>query len=201
MARLAGVNTTDIPDAIALACRRMHRADVGDLHNGGRYLNALLHAEDVLGIPVDEEYIDRLAGVMFDAYSGAVPLPASRPRESTAPHPHIFDPHNTREGLHGLYALARYRSSGRALEVAEAAIAAVLDYWDPDGDWDGERLAAAGMELGYAQTYIRGAARAIGPLVKLYRATGSAAALELAMILKEKAITDFFTSEGQSRSV
>ena len=69
MARLANVNTTDIAAAVTLACRRMHRAEVTDLHNGGRYLNALLHAGDLLGVEVDEGYVDRLAAVVFDAYS------------------------------------------------------------------------------------------------------------------------------------
>tara|TARA_Y100000588_G_C13973444_1_gene804015 strand:- start:713 stop:862 length:150 start_codon:yes stop_codon:yes gene_type:complete len=49
MPRPANVNTTDISAAITLACRRMHRAEVTNLYNGDRYLNALLHAEEVLG--------------------------------------------------------------------------------------------------------------------------------------------------------
>ncbi len=198
MARLANVNTTDIASAVTLACRRMHRAEVTDLHNGGRYLNALLHAEDLLGVEVDEEYVDRLAVVMFDAYSASLPLPASRPRGDTSPTPSLFDPHNTREGLHGLYALVRYRGSARALELAEASIAAVFEYWDADSGWDGERmLREHGMELGFADTCIRGAARAIGPLVKLYRASGSAPALDLAIALKEKAVAQFYTEDGE----
>ena len=197
MPRLANVNTTDIAAAITLACRRMHRAEVTDLHNGGRYLNALLHAEELLGVEVDEEYVDRLAAVMFDACSASLPLPSGRPRGDTSPTPSLFDPHNTREGLHGLYALVRYRSSARALELAEASIAAVFEYWDADSGWDGERmLREHGMELGFADTYIRGAARAIGPLVKLYQASGSAPALDLAIALKEKAVAQFYTEEG-----
>ena len=133
--------------------------------------------------------LNRLAGVVFDAYSSSLPLPASRPRGGTSPTPSLFDPHNTREGLHGLYALVRYRGSARALELAEASIAAVFEYWNADSGWDGERmLREHGMELGFADTCIRGAARAIGPLVKLYRASGSAPALDLAIALKEKAV-------------
>ena len=191
MAKLDNVNTTDIAAAIRLACRRMHRADLGDLHNGGRYLNALLHAEAVLGVELDEAYVERLSAVVFDACGGSLPLPA-RSRE-----PYLFDPHDTREGLHGLFALARYRNSARAIEVAEGCIAAVFEYWDPQTGWDEARLQREhGMEVGFANTYIRGGARAIGPLVKLYRATGSVPALHLAIALKEKAIAEFYTEEG-----
>ncbi len=197
MARLDEVNTTDIADAVRLACRRMHRADVTDVHNGGRYLNALLHAEQVLGLPTDEAYVDRLADVMFDAYSASLRLPASRPRGDTSPTPSLFDPHNLREGFHGLYALAAHRASGRALELAEASIAAVFEYWDPQTGWDEQRMQQEhGLAAGYANTFIRGAARAIGPLVKLFVATGCGAALRLAVALKEKAITEFFTESG-----
>ena len=38
--------------------------------------------------------------------------------------------------------------------------------------------------------------RAIGPLVKYYRATGSGPALELAIVLKEKAVADYFLADG-----
>ena len=41
-----------------------------------------------------------------------------------------------------------------------------------------------------------GVARTIGPLVKYYRSTGHAAALELALLLKEKAIGRYFTEDG-----
>ena len=45
-------------------------------------------------------------------------------------------------------------------------------------------------------SFIVGLARAIGPLVKYYRATGYAPALELAVVLKEKAISSFFIDDG-----
>ena len=44
-------------------------------------------------------------------------------------------------------------------------------------------------------TFISGVARTIGPLVKYYRSTGHAAALELALRLKEKAIGYLFVAE------
>ena len=195
MARLANVNTTDIADAIRLGCRRMHRVNADDLHNGGRYLNALLHAEEILGVSLDEDYVTRMADGVLETYGGPVPLPA-RQRQRDGSLVDLFDPHNTREGFHGLYALARYRQSSRALKTADACIQAVFEFWTLERGWDEAQLNQRGVELGFANTYIRGAARAIGPLVKLYRATGLEQALELAIVLKEKAIAEFFTEEG-----
>ena len=42
----------------------------------------------------------------------------------------------------------------------------------------------------------KGPARAIGPLVKLYQATGYQPALELAAVLKDKAVREFFLDDG-----
>ena len=39
--------------------------------------------------------------------------------------------HNLREGFHALYALAAYRDSERARELAEASIQVIFDYWAP----------------------------------------------------------------------
>lgn len=47
-----------------------------------------------------------------------------------------------------------------------------------------------------AKEFISGIARSIGPLVKYYRATGHGPALELAIVLKEKAIGQYYTEEG-----
>jgi hypothetical protein len=44
--------------------------------------------------------------------------------------------------------------------------------------------------------FVTGLARAIGPLVKYYEATGYGPALDLAIVLKEKTINEVFTEEG-----
>jgi hypothetical protein len=46
-------------------------------------------------------------------------------------------------------------------------------------------------------TFISGLARAIGPLVKYYRTTGHGPALELAVLLKDKAVAEFFADDGR----
>ncbi len=226
MAKLSNVNTTDIRAAIELGCRTMcnvFNADDNDIpfmassvrpvaqlsftsscseaHIPGRHLNALLNAEDVAGISIDEQCIEKHARAAFFSYKGPVPLPLNRD-EIGGPLVN-FIPHNCREGFHALYALVKYRDSARARELVEASIAAIFEYWSPDSGWDVGRLTdQMGLNVGQWGTecdsaeFITGLARSIGPLVKLYRATGYGPALQLAILLKEKAIAEVFTEQG-----
>jgi hypothetical protein len=218
--RVKDVNTTSIRDAVSLGCRTMSnvfnrddhdipfftsevwpKAELGfykyhsEAHVPGRHLNALLNAEDALGIRVDETVIDKHAQAAFFSYSGPVPFPLNR--RTIGGKLEIFHPHNLREGFHALYALVKYRKSERARELAEQSIAAIQKYWKPDAGWDRNYLAnTLGLEVVDAP-FILGIARALGPLVKYYRATQYKPALELATILKEKAVTEYFTTSGE----
>lgn len=221
MSKLRNVNTTDIPGAICLACQTMgnvFNADDNDVpffrsvvwpearlsfseayseaHVPGRHLNALLTAEAVLGVPIPEEVIDKHARAAFLSYSGPVALPLNR---TAVDGPRIrFLPHNVREGFHALYALTRYRQSEQAQQLAEQSIAAINRYWDPDRGWDLQTLE---NDLGlivveWDAPFVSGLARAIGPLVKYHRATGSPAALDLATRLKDTLLVQGFTPDG-----
>jgi len=223
MTKLNNINSRDILDAIKLGCRTMCNvfdADDNNIprlrahirpevrlggayesHIPGRHLNALLNAEDAAGIKVNGLCIENHARAAFFSYGGPVPLPLHRDggwyrRQRNQP-PLKLRTHNIREGFHALYALAKYRNSDRAQELAEVSIATIFEYWDPDGDWDYERLGREhGLKFDLDKTFIVGLARSIGPLVKYYRATGYGPALELAIVLKEKTINEFFTAEG-----
>lgn len=217
--QLNNVNTTDVRDAIRLGCQTMcsvFNADdnhipffgsrvrpaaelsfswaYSEAHVPGRHLNALLNAENVAGIMLDEDCIDHHAQAAFFSYGGSVPLPLNRARVDG---PLVnFLPHNVREGFHALYALAHFRQSARAYEMVEASIDAILNWWDPVKGWDYGYLEG---ELGLTvqrSTFIVGLARTIGPLVKLYQATSCASALELAIVLAQKATKDFFHADG-----
>jgi hypothetical protein len=191
MGKLRDVNTTSILKAIRLGCRTMCTDfNVGPeeqaiAHLPGRFLNALLNAEDAAGVRVLEERIQRYAEAAFASYSGPVALPLDR--DGPGGPVCSFWPHNVREGLHALHALARYRDCARARDLAEACIADVSTYWSPEAGWRCEALAARGVreQAGpeWATLFIPGIARAIGPLVKYYRATGYGPALELAVVL------------------
>ena len=214
---LADVNTTDICAAIRLGCRTMcsvFNADDDNIpffssqvwpaaklsfspmhsesHVPGRHLNALLNAEDALGICVDEGCIENHARAAFLSYSGVLPLPLNRDRIG-GPLRH-FSPHNIREGFHALYALARFRCSAQAMELAERSIRAIQERWHPQKGWDTAFLEDK-VEF-HPSTFIAGLARAIGPLVKLHRHTGCAGALDLALELADKATNEFFLPSG-----
>ena len=216
--QLADVNCTDILDAIRLGCRTMCnvfnadddyipffasrvRPDAclefnwahSEAHVPGRHLNALLTAEAVAGVSVDEEAISRHARAAIFSYSGPVPMPLNRDVPG-GPLIH-FVSHNLREGFHALYALACFRSSARARELAEASIDAIFRYWKPDDGWDMKSLRALGLAAGES-TFMTGIARAIGPLVKYYRATSYGPALDLALLLTEKVVAEYFGPGG-----
>jgi hypothetical protein len=218
--KVSNVNTTDIESAIKLGCRTMSNvfnADDNDIpffssevipnprlsfssvhsesHVPGRHLNALLNAEDAAGVSISEEAVEKHATAAFFSYSGPVPLPMNRDRVDGPIE--NFNDHNVREGMHALYALVKYRNSDRAREVAESSIEFILDAWDPVNGWDREGIAKAhGIRWTRQTTFITGVGRAIGPLVKYFRATGSGKALQLASVLAEKATSEFFLPDG-----
>ena len=216
MAKLNDVNTRDIADAIRVGCRAMcnlFNADDNDIpffsviarpaaeismsmesHVPGRHLNALLNAEDAVGVEVDEECIAKHARAAFFSYGGPAALPLGRTGDGDTPT--MLSPHDVREGFHALYALVKYRGSEPARELAEASIGLILDYW-ASGDLDYGRLERDyGLSFRHARTLISGLARSIGPLVKYYRATGYGRALELAILLKERVVNEFFLEDG-----
>lgn len=167
----------------------------GESHVPGRHLNALLNAEDVLGLKLDESAVERLAATAYYSYSGAIPLPLNR-EEINGPLVN-FAPHNLREGMHALVALVQFRDSEAARVLAEKSIAAVLDLWSPDGSWDVARLRALGLNYQDNQDFVQGEGRMIGPLVKYYRLTQSAAALDLSLKMKEVAVGRYFLPDGR----
>ena len=228
MAKLKDINTTDIRDAIRLGCQAMSNvfnADDNDIpffgayvcpvppalawsdfhaesHVPGRHLNALLAAESVAGIEIDEQAVEKHTRAAFLTYSGAAPLPLNRETPSGAPIRLIS--HNVREGFHALHALVRYRGCHRARELAESSIDTILKRWDPDDGWDGDYLEKeCGLKIwGTIENTYRdgniliGLGRSVGPLVKYFRTTGFGPALELALRLKDKMLQDCFWEDG-----
>lgn len=232
MSRLADINTTDIADAIRMGCEVMGRVfnpedenrphfacqlwpetrfgffwPHSDGHVPGRHLNALLNGEDALGLRIDDDVIDNHARAAFFSMEGPIPLPLTR--SSYEGPVENFNPHNMREGFHALHALAAFRDSEPALDLAKRAIAFTFDHWSADDGWDwayieGEcgvinadkRMLKDFGTMVDSPTFITGLGRAIGPLVKLYRTTGHGRALELAVVLKDKAVGEFFLPDG-----
>lgn len=217
MVKMNDVNTTDIAGAIRLGCRMMGRVfneDDCDMpffrviakpkafigvsmedHIPGRHLNALLNSEDAIGMDVDEDSIEKHARAAFFSYQGPLALPFGRIEQKGSPI--RFNPHNVREGFHALYALVKFRDSDLARNIAEASVSAMFEYWHPETDWDYPRMMREyELTIQKSHTFISGVARAIGPIVKYYRATGYGPALELAIMLKEKALDGFYNEIG-----
>ena len=220
MAKVKQVNSTDIADAIKLGCGTMcsvFNADDNNVpffsscawpdaslsfsayhseaHVPGRHLNGLLNAEDALGISVDPGAIDNHAKAAFMSYGGPLALPLNR--AEIGGDLANFCPHNVREGFHALYALVKYRQSERAEDIAEKSIACILDLWDPGKGWDRDFIEKQHrLEFQQCMSLVHGLGRALGPLVKYYRATGSAGALHLATVLKDELVKGFFSADG-----
>jgi len=221
MTRLKQVNTDDIADAIRLGCRTMCRvfnADDHDIpffgsqvwpqpelsfnsyhseaHVPGRHLNALLSAEHVLGLRLDEACIDKHARAAFYSFSGPIALPLNR--ETLGGPLKVFLPHNIREGLHALYALLRFRQSEQAEQLLASSVDAIDSFWDAERGWDRHELEEElGLKLVEIEApFISGVARAIGPLVKIFRTNGFIPALSLALRLKDQALRDHFLPSG-----
>ena len=219
MPKLQNINTTSIRDAIRLGCRTMQNvfnSDDDDIpffessvlpdailsfdplfseaHVPGRHLNALLNAEHVAGVTIDESAVQKHRSAAFFSFSGPLPLPLNRQRVGG---PLVnFTATNLREGLHALYALVRFRDDSEARELAERYIATVMKLWQPDEGWDLDRLRNAGLDPVECQGSLHGEARMLGPLVKFYGATGWSPALQLALLLKEKLINEFYLEDG-----
>jgi hypothetical protein len=218
--RLTDVNATDISGAIRMGCRTMQsifnaddnnlpfmlarvRPDallgfsptVSDAHVPGRHLNALLNAEDAVGVALDETAIEKHRRAAFLSFDGPLPLPMNRTSRGG---PRInFAAHNLREGLHALYALVKYRHDQQAQQIAEACIAAIFRLWTPKRGWDEAQLAKYGINhVDRNENFVRTLPRMLGPLVKYYRATGYDPALELAVILKDKLLAEHFPEDG-----
>jgi len=207
MAQLGEINTTDIRDAIKLGCRTMCSVfnsvdnDIpsfgctvwpeaglsfspahSEAHVPGRHLNALLNTQETTSVKIEESCISKHAQAAFFSYSGALPVPLNRDKIGG---PLInFIPHNIREGFHALYVLVRYRNLRRARELAEESMQWIIDHWDPELGWDEQSIMDTLPETNpewLRGNFVSGLARALGPLVKYYRATGCGHALKLAL--------------------
>jgi hypothetical protein len=219
MTRVADVNTTDVAAAISLGCRTMQNvfnadddyvpffgstvrprsvlsfsAHHSEAHVPGRHLNALLSAESAIGVRLDEDAVQKHRRAAMLSYSGVTPLPLNR---AGIGGPLVnFCPHNLREGFHALYALTRFRQDDEARELAARSINAINGLWDPESGWNTAELERLGIQYQACQGHIHGEARMLGPLVKHYRTTRYTPALELALVVKEKLVREFFLADG-----
>lgn len=220
MTKILNVNTSDIHTAIKLGCHTMSnvfnandnevpffgsevipnpKLSFSNIHSEshvpGRHLNALLTAENVLDIDIDQSAVEKHEAAAALSYSGHLVFPLNRENQNEKPINLIE--HNFREGFHALYALARYRNSEWAMEKIQQSIKDINKLWDPTQGWDKKTIKQHyKLRFPREHTFITGLARSIGPLVKIFRATGERSALDLAKLLASKVVEEFFQSNG-----
>ncbi|MCC7357945.1 MAG: hypothetical protein IT317_00610 [Anaerolineales bacterium] len=219
MPKLANVNTTDLRAAIELGCRTMQHtfnaednyhshfnavvhpyaelsfsSALSDCHVPGRHLNALLAAEAAAGVRVDPAAVAHLRNTLYLSFSGPLCLPLNRLEQSGPVR--VFSAHNLREAMHACYALVRFRGDAETRWLAERFIAEINRVWSPENGWDLAAFVAHDLIYQPVQGAVNGEARMIGPLVKYVRATGSPAALDLALRLKEVCLERHFWADG-----
>ena len=217
------VNTTDLQLAIREGCNPMqqlfdpghdnlpyfsnyasgpdprvgHSASYSMAHVPGRWLNALLNAEDVVGVEVNEKSVGNLARWTYKAFDHPMRLSQSLDLETFKPIA-ASDLHNLRETTHALYALVKYRDDQKALKLAKRQIETINRFYNFEtGEWNEEAFnCETGRETNCGASFPRHFGRYIGPLVKLYKACGMEEALIQAIRLKDFAFENVLNEEG-----
>ncbi|MCQ6559447.1 hypothetical protein [Paenibacillus mendelii] len=221
------VNTTNLALAIAQGCHPMqqqfdpqhnrlpyfgnimsgpepgnsHFTNYSISHVPGRWLNALLNAEEVLGLTLNETVIEELACCTYKAFSHPMNMPQFVDVDTSQPIP-TSDLHNLREATHALYALIKYRNDEQALDIAKRFIHTVSAYFNfSNGEWEEARFhedtgGSTTFTCGQLRTFPISFGRFIGPLVKLYKACGLEDALVLAIRLKDYAFEHVINEQG-----
>ncbi|MEG0494357.1 MAG: hypothetical protein RR696_14275, partial [Clostridia bacterium] len=182
-----------------------HHSSFSMAHIPGRWLNALLNAENVLQQPANESAINKLQAWVYRSLELTdMGFPACIDIKTLAPIRET-DLHNLREVMHALYSLVAYRHDLHAYDLALKLIQQVNLYFDDQTCsfrtqafetenhaklqcWNGTHL--------YASPFPVTMGRYIGPLVKFYRATGEASALEQAIKLKNCCFEHVLNSQG-----
>lgn len=179
-----------------------HHTSFSMSHIPGRWLGALLNAEDVLGEKVDEAAVANLRHWLVRSLDNRMGLPACLNLSSFEAIP-VSDLHNLREVMHGLSALCLFRGDEECTQLGDRLIATVDRYLDFEtGDWDEERFyAERGGRTFYSayevvapfgidrrawmhgQYFPRTFGRYLGAVVHFYIATGSQTALTQALRL------------------
>lgn len=191
-------------------CHNFHHPTFSAAHIPGRWLAALLHAEEVTGISADSEAVENLRKwAFFSLEKHPIGFPACLDLEKMEFTDHT-DLHNLREIMHALFALVNWRKDDRARQLALGVIRALNRYFDFEtGKFDEEKYA---RETGARAMYSCCApsegllfpvhfGRYIGPLVKFWRASGEPEALEQAIRLKDACFRHILSENGDYDAV
>lgn len=191
-------------------CHNFHHPTFSAAHIPGRWLNALLHAEEVTCIPVSDEAVENLRKWAFAALEKhPIGFPACMDFDKME-FIGATDLHNLREIMHALFALVKWRGDDHARELALGVIRSLNRYFDFEtAKFDEE---AYFRETGARVMYSCCApsegllfpihfGRYIGPLVKFWRVSGEPEALEQAIRLKDTCFRHILLEDGDYDAV
>lgn len=170
----------------------LHSVEIGIPHVVGRCLLGGRQAEEAAGIefPVDAQAI--LARYLRQSFDNEDHLNSY----VDAAGDRYIEFHNIREGLWGLWAMIR-RGDAWAGEAATAAIATLDALTDETGRWSLERAAALGLAERCRGVSVPNAARAVEPLLALWRETGDERAYRLAGQYARAGLETMFEPNGR----
>ncbi|MBR5311678.1 MAG: hypothetical protein IKU40_02220 [Clostridia bacterium] len=191
-------------------CHNSHHPTFSAAHIPGRWLTALLHAEEVTGISVSPEAVEHLRKWAFATLEKhPIGFPACMDFDKME-FIDATDLHNLREIMHALSALVKWRQDDHAGELALGVIRSLNRFFDFEtGKFDEESYR---RETGAGVMYSCCApsegllfpvhfGRYIGPLVKFWRASGEPAALEQALRLKDTCFRHILLEDGDYDAV
>lgn len=191
-------------------CSNFHHPTFSAAHIPGRWLCALLHAEEVTGIPVDPVAVENLKKWAFATLEKhPIGFPACMDFDKME-FIDATDLHNLREIMHALFALVKWRGDDHARELALGVIRSLNRYFDFDNaKFDEEKYT---RETGAKAMYSCCApsegllfpvhfGRYIGPLVKFWRASGEPEALQQAIRLKDTCFAHILLEDGDYHAV
>ena len=191
-------------------CRNSHHPTFSAAHIPGRWLAALLHAEEVTGITADPEAVENLRKWAFATLEEhPIGFPACMDFDKME-FIDATDLHNLREIMHALFALVKWRQDDHARELALGVIRSLNRYFDFEtAKFDEESYT---RETGAKAMYSCCApsegllfpvhfGRYMGPLVKFWRASGEPEALEQALRLKDTCFRHILLEDGDYDAV
>ena len=170
-----------------------HHAGAWDwCHDVARAIHAISLAEDATGERVDEAIWRDLADLQIALFDETDDLPGIVDDKTGQRSVHL---HNIRESTHALTALCR-RGDERAEKWSRRMIRAVKKALDSEGAIQLDCLPSYVSDYSYQPSQ---EGRAVDALVRNYRVTGDAAALELAGLMTTYVLKHCFTPDGSLR--
>ena len=195
---------------MAPKCYNYHHTTFSAAHIPGRWLCALLHAEEVSGAPVNPEAVENLKKWAFASLEeNPIRFPACLDFDKMK-FIDATDLHNLREIMHALFALVKWRQDDHARELALGVIRSFNRYFDFDSaEFNKEKYTRetnaqvmySCCEPSEGLLFPVHFGRYIGPLVKFWLASGDPEALEQAIRLKDACFSHILLEDGDYDAV